>query len=56
MRKRGLFNPLGTFIKSITGNLDQNDAEQIDAKIKQLQDNQNKIKIDAINQITLKKY
>lgn len=52
-RKRGLFNPLGTFIKSITGNLDQSDAEQIDAKIKQLQDNQNKIKIDAINQITI---
>ena len=51
--KRGLFNPLGTFIKSLTGNLDQNDAEQIDAKIKKLQDNQNKLRIDAINQITL---
>lgn len=51
--KRGLFNPLGSFIKCITGNLDQNDAEQIDAKIKKLQDNQNKIKIDSINQITI---
>lgn len=51
--KRGLFNPLGTFIKSITGNLDQNDAEQIDAKIRKLQENQNKLKIDAVNQITL---
>lgn len=51
--RRGLFNPLGSFIKCITGNLDQTDAEQIDAKIKNLQENQNKLRIDAINQITL---
>ncbi|CAG9772265.1 unnamed protein product [Ceutorhynchus assimilis] len=51
--KRGLFNPLGSFIKVITGNLDQNGAEKIDEKIKLLQENQNKLKSDAINQITL---
>ena len=52
-RKRGLFNPLGSFIKALTGNLDQNDAEQIDARIEKLQNTQNKLKIDTINQITL---
>lgn len=31
--KRGLINGLGTVIKSITGNLDQEDAEKIDEKI-----------------------
>lgn len=51
--KRGLFNPLGTFIKSITGNLDQNDAEEINIKITALQQMQNKLKTDAINRITL---
>lgn len=51
--KRGLFNPLGLFIKAITGNLDQNDEEEIDEKIRNLQNNQNKIKTDVINQITL---
>jgi hypothetical protein len=52
-RKRGLFNPLGSFIKALTGNLDQQDAEQIDARIEKLQNTQNKLKIDTINQITL---
>lgn len=51
--KRGLFNPLGSFIKCITGNLDQNDAEEIDAKITALNEAQNKLKTDAINQITI---
>ncbi|CAG9765634.1 unnamed protein product [Ceutorhynchus assimilis] len=52
--KRGLFNPLGSFIKVITGNLDQN-AEKIDEKIKLLQENQNKLKSDAINQYSYDK-
>lgn len=51
--KRGLLNPLGSFIKCITGNMDQTDAENIDQKIRLLQDNQNRLKSDAINQITL---
>jgi len=52
-QKRGLFNPLGSFIKSITGNLDQTDAELIDKNIQTLQANQNKLKIDALNRISL---
>lgn len=51
--KRGLFNPLGSFIKCITGNLDQNDAEEINAKITALNEARNKLKTDAINQITI---
>lgn len=37
---RGLVNGLGNIIKSITGNLDQNDAEKYDNLINQLKDNQ----------------
>lgn len=39
--KRGLFNPLGSFIKSITGNLDQNDAQKYESIIQILQKNEN---------------
>lgn len=52
-KKRGLFNPLGTFIKCITGNMDQTDAEKIDNQIRNLQKNQNKLKSDSFNQITI---
>lgn len=38
--KRGLFDPLGTFIKSITGNLDQKDYEEIQQSIKNTADGQ----------------
>lgn len=51
--KRGLIDPLGSLIKCITGNLDQSDALKYDTQIKLLQENQNKLKISAINQITL---
>lgn len=37
--KRGLFNPLGSFIKSITGNLDQNDAQKYENILQILQKN-----------------
>lgn len=52
-QKRGIFDPLGSLIKCITGNLDQTDAEQYDRQIKQLQENQNKLKEIAFNQITI---
>ena len=38
--KRGLINGLGSIIKSISGNLDQNDAEKYDNLIDQLKNNQ----------------
>lgn len=37
--KRGLLNPLGSFIKSVTGNLDYNDALRYEHIFKILQDN-----------------
>lgn len=43
-QKRGLINGLGTIIKSITGNLDQSDAEKYDKAIKEISSNQFKIK------------
>ncbi|XP_063824256.1 uncharacterized protein LOC135073933 [Ostrinia nubilalis] len=48
-KKRGLINPLGSFIKAITGNLDNDDAERYDTMIKELKTNQ-----DAIaNKVTI---
>ena len=41
--KRGIFNPMGTFIKSITGNLDQNDFETIQNSISRLDNGQYEI-------------
>ena len=35
-RKRGLINGLGTVIKTITGNMDENDAKQINSQINEL--------------------
>ncbi|XP_048519312.1 uncharacterized protein LOC125503288, partial [Dendroctonus ponderosae] len=52
-QKRGIIDPLGSIIKCITGNLDQTDADKFDKQIKQLQENQNKLKESSINQITL---
>lgn len=52
-QKRALINALGSIIKSITGNLDQDDAERIDANINILQQNENNLKIALDKQITL---
>lgn len=51
--KRGLINGLGSIIKTITGNLDQNDAERYDQAIEQLSKNQEDIKTLATKQISL---
>lgn len=51
--KRGIINPLGSIIKCITGNLDNSDAEYYDEQIKQLQLNQNNLKKNLLNQVTL---
>lgn len=51
--KRGLINGLGSIIKSITGNLDQEDAEKYERAIKTLSNNQNKIKTIVQDQISL---
>lgn len=51
--KRGLINALGSVVKFISGNLDQEDAKRYDEAIEQLQSNQDKI-INTFNkQISL---
>lgn len=52
-QKRSLIDGLGTIIKSITGNLDANDAQKYDNAISQLSSNQNEIKILVKEQVTL---
>lgn len=52
-QKRGLINGLGSIWKSITGNLDQEDADRYDKVIIQLKDNQKKIVNVADQQISL---
>lgn len=49
--RRGLINGLGTIIKTITGNLDANDAIRINSKINQILNNENVIN-KQINQQT----
>lgn len=51
--KRGLIDGLGSIIKSITGNLDQSDAEKYEQAINTLSDNQRKLKTIVKDQITL---
>lgn len=51
--KRGLINGLGTIFKSITGNLDQDDAERYDQMIQSLMTNQDKLKTITLNQASL---
>lgn len=51
--KRALINALGSIIKSITGNLDHDDAERIDNNIDMLKQNQNDLKISLNKQMTL---
>ncbi|XP_045502923.1 uncharacterized protein LOC123699919 [Colias croceus] len=53
--KRGLINGLGSIIKSITGNLDYNDAITYDNAIKVLQNNQDKFNSDSNRYISLSK-
>lgn len=48
-----MLNPLGTIIKCITGNLDGTDAERYDKQIEQLQENQSKLKVNTLDQISL---
>lgn len=51
--KRGLINGLGSVIKAITGNLDQEDAQKYEKAINTLTNNQNKIKTVVHDQISL---
>lgn len=53
--KRGLIDGLGSIIKTITGNLDQNDAYRYDNAISKLSKNDQKIKSLINEQITLVK-
>lgn len=52
-QKRGAINGLGSLIKIITGNLDEDDAIHFDKEIQNLRQNQNKIKTIVNDQITL---
>lgn len=51
--KRGLINGLGTIWKSITGNLDQSDADKYDTAIQNIKDSQQKLIDVANSQISL---
>lgn len=52
-KRRGLINGLGSIIKSLTGNLDQEDAVKYDHKIEQLFTSQNKLTSIITKQISL---
>ena len=52
-KKRGALNILGSFIKVITGNLDNNDAEKYNSEIQELFKNQDNIKLSLKKQISL---
>lgn len=52
-QKRGLINGLGSIIKSITGNLDQEDAMKIDNEIKSLKASSNNNKINQRKSISI---
>lgn len=53
--KRGLIDGLGTIIKTITGNMDANDAININEEIKKLNLNQNILEIETNQQISINK-
>lgn len=53
--KRGLINPLGSLVKFISGNLDQQDAEEIHNHLKELENNENKIINKFNNHLSLSK-
>lgn len=52
-QKRGLVDGLGSIIKSITGNLDQRDAEKYDDIISKISNNQNKLETLFNKQMTI---
>lgn len=54
-KKRGLVDGLGSIIKSITGNLDQTDANNYNKAIQILQENQDKSILEYNNHISLNK-
>lgn len=51
--RRGIINGLGTMIKSLTGNLDQEDAEKYDKAISSISNNQDKVRSLLKQQITI---
>ncbi|XP_050315541.1 uncharacterized protein LOC126750082 [Anthonomus grandis grandis] len=51
--KRGLINGLGSIVKSITGNLDNEDAQRYDSAITSIMQNENNIKLLMQEQITI---
>lgn len=51
--RRGLFNPLGTVIKSITGNLDNNDIEDIQKILSETQEKTNNLISNNERQISI---
>lgn len=53
--KRGLINPLGTFIKSITGNLDNEDALRLENALKTLQKDDKEISTNFNKHISIYK-
>lgn len=52
-KKRGLINPLGSLVKIISGNLDQEDAKEIHDSLSQLESNENKIVKKVNKQLSL---
>lgn len=52
-KKRALINALGNIIKTITGNLDEDDAEYFDQNINSLKQNQNNLKLALDKQMSL---
>lgn len=53
--KRGLFNFIGTFQKSLTGTLDAEDGERYEANFKNLFENQKTLKADMENHMSITK-
>lgn len=51
--KRGLINPMGSLIKYITGNLDEDDAKEIHQNILELENSQNNVIKKVNKQISL---
>lgn len=51
--RRGLINAIGSIVKIISGNLDNEDALRYDKEISELKNNQNNLKLIAAKQITL---
>lgn len=54
-QKRGLINPLGSLVKFVSGNMDNDDAQEIHNNILKLETDQNKIVTKLNNHISLSK-